>query len=920
MRRTGPRPRVQGRTAPALAAALALATMLVAPLAGAATAAAAPADDCAAPTRTVTGAGWTPVAVAAGEVVLVTGRVSGGVDGLPAGATLCVAPGAELAPSYLNDPRGVLHVAPGATARLPWLSVTGGFVLDNAGTVTVQGLNVNGAATLHNAAGASLTVTSAFAPSAGTVRNEGDLALPAGATLNPAASLVSSGRVVVGGDLVLDGALENTGTVTVAGSVLVNGRATFRNGCVLQAAALTHSGGTASNTGLVALGGTFTTTGTWQQSGTGALSARDLRDDGAVRGFGRYVFTGSTSVQGSFAGDSAAAPITVDVPGAGFGVATGTVANVVFGDVDLGAVTGYPAPDCAGATPPASADVRVQMTGPAVVQPGAAVTYTVVVANDGPSPAAAVRVVQALPAAPQGELAGVTAGQGGVLGAGTVTWDLGTLAPGATRTLTVTGTAPGTGYLLSTVRGESGTADPDPTNNDGSAATERVGTEIDAAPVPDPAPTASDGTYVGVGGVPVLGALAGTLGADGLQLRFAVTSPADAGAVALTPGGLFAYLPDPDFAGTDTFTFRVCDNQVPERCSADATATVVLHPAAADDEATTDRDQPVALPVSANDSGGAVLTDLVAAPAHGQVALDPTTGTATYTPDPGFVGDDTFTYRACAAADAADCATAVATVHVRAVNRAPQALLVDLATTVGQAVGGPIDATDPDGDAVGLLAVSPAVHGSAAVDGPQVRYTPAAGLAGRDLFAYVACDDGDPALCSTGLVTALVGPVAGDDRAATTAGVPVALAVSGNDQGTVLPPEVLTGPANGTVALVAGDLVYTPAPGFSGTDRLTYRICADDGSEACAAATVTVDVAAAPVAEPDPGTGPGSGAGPGAAPGDGAAGDPVTAGAGGSGRGLAVTGAGLAGAAGVVAALVTGGVLLRLAARRRRAG
>ncbi len=44
----------------------------------------------------------------------------------------------------------------------------------------------------------------------------------------------------------------------------------------------------------------------------------------------------------------------------------------------------------------------------------------------------------------------------------------------------------------------------------------------------------------------------------------------------------------------------------------------------------------------------------------------------------------------------------------------------------------------------------------------------------------------------------------------------------------------------GTIAIVAGNLQYTPAAGFSGTDTFTYEICVPSG--ACDTARVTVDV------------------------------------------------------------------------------
>jgi hypothetical protein len=54
----------------------------------------------------------------------------------------------------------------------------------------------------------------------------------------------------------------------------------------------------------------------------------------------------------------------------------------------------------------------------------------------------------------------------------------------------------------------------------------------------------------------------------------------------------------------------------------------------------------------------------------------------------------------------------------------------------------------------------------------------------------------------------------------------------------------VTAPANGSVSASGATITYTPAPGFSGTDRFTYTI--DDGRGGSATANVTVTVGAAP--------------------------------------------------------------------------
>ncbi|WP_029280241.1 T9SS C-terminal target domain-containing protein, partial [Pedobacter borealis] len=99
------------------------------------------------------------------------------------------------------------------------------------------------------------------------------------------------------------------------------------------------------------------------------------------------------------------------------------------------------------------------------------------------------------------------------------------------------------------------------------------------------------------------------------------------------------------------------------------TATVITFPKspkAVDDKAQTAADKPVTINVLANDDPGnstldKLTVEIVGQPQHGKVTVNPD-GTVTYKPDPGYTGDDTFTYRV---KDAYGYYTNVATVTLR---------------------------------------------------------------------------------------------------------------------------------------------------------------------------------------------------------------------------------------------------------------
>lgn len=94
-------------------------------------------------------------------------------------------------------------------------------------------------------------------------------------------------------------------------------------------------------------------------------------------------------------------------------------------------------------------------------------------------------------------------------------------------------------------------------------------------------------------------------------------------------------------------------------------------------------------------------------------------------------------------------------------------------------------------------------------------------------------------------------PIANADTPTTTVGTPVTVDVLANDtdaNADALTITSTTVPAHGTDSVVAGEIVYTPAAGYTGTDSFSYTI--SDGHGGTSTATVTVTVTAVPVVPP----------------------------------------------------------------------
>ncbi|WP_294675628.1 Ig-like domain-containing protein [uncultured Fluviicola sp.] len=333
--------------------------------------------------------------------------------------------------------------------------------------------------------------------------------------------------------------------------------------------------------------------------------------------------------------------------------------------------------------------------------------------------------------------------------------------------------------------------------------------------------------------------------------------------------GEITYTPNPNFNGTDTLIYSICDTGMPVFCD---TAMVIITvtpvndgPEANGDTAATDEDTPVTVNVPSNDTDvdgnldntSVTITD---APSNGTTSVDPVTGEVTYTPDPGFSGNDTLVYSICDTGMPVLCDTALVVITVNPVNDAPTAN-GDTATTdedTPVVINTPSNDTDPDGnlDNTSVTVVTPPTNGTATTDPVtgEITYTPDPNFNGTDTLIYSICDTGMPVLCDTALVVITVNPVnddpnANDDTASTNEDTPVVIDVPSNDtdvDGNLdeTSVTVTTPPSNGTISIdpITGEVTYTPDPGFSGNDTLVYSICDTGMPVACDTAVVVITV------------------------------------------------------------------------------
>jgi gliding motility-associated-like protein len=335
-------------------------------------------------------------------------------------------------------------------------------------------------------------------------------------------------------------------------------------------------------------------------------------------------------------------------------------------------------------------------------------------------------------------------------------------------------------------------------------------------------------------------------------------------------GGFFIYTPDPDFYGTDSFTYFANDGTVN---SAPITVHVTVlpindAPIALNDAKSTDEDNAVDIPVLSNDTdvddvlNGSMIV-IVATPSHGAVSVNTATGVVSYTPSTNYNGNDSFTYQV---KDAGNALSNVATVSivVSPVNDNPISNM-DLATTPEDiAILIPVLANDTDVenglDVSTLVILTGPTNGSAVVEPAtgKILYTPSTNFSGSDSFTY-AVKDSEGAATAPATVTITVTPVndlptANPDLATTQEEIAVSIPVLANDtdiDGTLDLSSlvIVTGPANGSAVVdpSTGEVLYTPSKDFTGNDSFVYTV-EDNQGGISAPATVTITVT--PVNDP----------------------------------------------------------------------
>lgn len=349
-----------------------------------------------------------------------------------------------------------------------------------------------------------------------------------------------------------------------------------------------------------------------------------------------------------------------------------------------------------------------------------------------------------------------------------------------------------------------------------------------------PAPSADDGTMsVGFeqsGNFTMTGA--------GIRDGFTIVAGPAHGQLAVT-GDVVSYTAGPGYYGADSYTYAA-RGPGGQGAAARVSVTVGLPPL------------PIATPQSMSTSfetpgnvslaGSGVILDysIAAGPAHGTVALSG--AVATYSPQAGFYGVDSFTFTA----DGPAGSSTPATVSVNVGLPPPPVPRAATLQTAFETAGSVSLAAD---GVVSLLHIAQHPnHGSVTLTGATATYTPMPGYYGVDGFAFTAEGPGGISQAQNVQVTVGLPPPPTVQAESVTTGYEKPASITLQGGGVRDSFVIVAQPSHGVTSLQGDVATYTPAPGFYGADSFTVAAAGPGGQGAAAIVSVLVATPDAPQA------------------------------------------------------------------------
>ncbi|MGR3734651.1 tandem-95 repeat protein, partial [Pseudophaeobacter sp.] len=358
-----------------------------------------------------------------------------------------------------------------------------------------------------------------------------------------------------------------------------------------------------------------------------------------------------------------------------------------------------------------------------------------------------------------------------------------------------------------------------------------------------------------------------------------IVSSTGGGTVVDNGDGTVDYTPASNFNGVDTVIYTVCDagTPMPAQCVNDTlfvTVNPVNDPPVVDNEI-------IFVPI--NGSTGGDLTDIgdsdidgnlvvtttpLTGPSNGSIVINPD-GTYTYTPNPGYTGNDTVVVTICDDGTPLPALCTTDTIFITVTPTNPPVATDNNDNTLEDT---PVtfnvsnDDTDSDGtidgSTVDLDPGTPGIQNTfTSPDGVwtvdsngNVTFTPNQDYNGTATINYTV-NDNDGATSNTAVLTVIVTPVndppvVDNETHTTPEDTPVSGDLTGAgdsdvDGNLVVTTTPLTGPNNGSIVINSdGTYTYTPNQDYIGNDTVVVTIC-DDGTPLpalCTTDTIFIEV------------------------------------------------------------------------------
>ena len=350
---------------------------------------------------------------------------------------------------------------------------------------------------------------------------------------------------------------------------------------------------------------------------------------------------------------------------------------------------------------------------------------------------------------------------------------------------------------------------------------------------------------------------------DGDALTYAIkTFPTHGSLSSLDKdSGSVTYTANSGYTGSDSFTFTASDgtstsNAGKVSITVNSLVPINTPPVAQSQSITTTSDTATSITLDASDKDGDALTYAIKTfPTHGSLSsLDKDSGSVTYTANSGYTGSDSFTFTASDGTSTSNAGKVSITVNsLVPINTPPVAQSQSITTTSDTATSITLDASDKDGDALTYAIKTFPTHGSLSSldkDSGSVTYTANSGYTGSDSFTFTASDGtstsnaGKVSITVNSLVPINTPPVVTDQNVSASLNTPLNITLAASDaDNDSLYHSIISQPKKGTLSKIdqnTSTLVYTPNPGFTGTDSFNHK--ANDGKQDSNSGKVNIEV------------------------------------------------------------------------------